>query len=173
MKRVFLIFVLCWVATASISSQTAARRRYSRDGLTLEVPPDWAALPDNPWAIRAQSVPGTAVFGRVQPVRSSWYADFDEWTTDWLARSRAAYGPLKFTRRKVSGFDALTYWHSNTESRNRRDTWIAVPDLAAKRGGSVYSFSLIGASDPGILAVYERMLSSMRLDARVLTLNAK
>ena len=114
-----------------------------------------------------------AVFGRMLPIRNSWYADFTEWTSDWLARHREAYGPVKFTRQKVSGFDALTYWHTDTKGRNQRETWIAVPDPAVKRGGSVYSFSLIGASDSQILAVYERMISSLSLDARGLTLSAK
>ena len=174
MKRPFLIFMLCSLAIAAgLSAQTAAWRTYSRDGLTFELPQDWVALTDNAWAFRAGSGRGTVVFGRMLPIRTSWYADFEEWTSDRLARTRAAYGPLKFSRRKVSGFDALTYWHSDTESRNHRETWIAVPDSEAKRGGSVYSFSLIGASDPQILAIYERMLSSIRLDARVLTLSAK
>ena len=174
MKRAFLNLAFCGLAIAAgLSAQTTGWRPYELDGLKLELPPDWAALPDNPWVFRAQSGQGTMVFGRMLPIRSSWYADFDQWASDWLARNREAFGPLKFTRRKVSGFDALTYWHPNTESHNQRETWIAVPDPAAKRGGSVYSFSLIGASDPRMVAVYDRTLSSISLDARVLALSAK
>jgi len=173
MKRAFLILVLCGLAiTTSVAAQTAAWRRYGLDGLTLEVPPDWAPSPHNPWVLRARTGRATVNFGRWQPIRSSWYEDFDEWTSDWLDRSRGAFGPLKFRRRKVSGFDALTYWHTSFASQGQRDTWIAVPDPGLKRGGSIYSFSL-GTSDPQMVAVYERMLNSISLDARVLSLGSK
>jgi hypothetical protein len=70
----------------------------------------------------------------------------------------------------VSGFEAVSL---PVDTRGRgtpiRDTWIGVPENNAARG-RVYFFNLMAAgaeAEQGQM-VYEKMLASMRLDAKIL-----
>ena len=100
------------------------------------------------------------------------FPNFEDWTKEALENKRFSAKVWDVERRKVSGFDAVSFsaWRDFYPAVSTRETWIGVPET--KSSGTVYRFYLTthvsGPKRDANLILYEKMLASMRLSPRAL-----
>jgi hypothetical protein len=152
-------------AVVPAEPQTDAPRRYSQDGLEMDLPGDWQAVAEDydAWnrTFRSAATRGEVNFIVWLPLNARNYlGSFESFVKEWLPKFE---GRRDVKRLRVSGLEAVRF-----SELERRETWIGVPDPDAQHMGTVFSFSTtVQPSEPGgkaDLIAYERMLASMRID---------
>ena len=160
-----------------IDAQSAPVRRYSNNGLAVDLPGDWQATPNSSRGdvtFRSATTGGEITFLVWLPLWARNYDvdAFEDFVTEWSFGGR---GLRDVKRWKVSGFDAFSFsarevlsYRGQGVTRVTRETWIGVPEPKT-RLGTVFRFFFTGLEASGpewetMLKAYEHMLASMRLD---------
>jgi hypothetical protein len=161
-----IAFVACLgsAGTVVLTEPQTAARRYSQDGLEMDLPGDWQPVAEryNPWdrTFRSAATGGEITFSVWLPLnRRGYLGSFDSFIKEWLPKFEER---RNVKRLRVSGLEALSF-----SEGTHRETWIGVPER--ENSGTVFRFhTTVQPSDPGSeaeLMAYERMLASMRIDA--------
>ena len=167
-----VVTIIVGHAVVFTEPQTEARR-YSQDGLEMDLPGDWQLVTDryDAWGrtFRSAAAGGEVDFIVWLPLNASGYfGSFERFIKEELS---TVEGRRDVKRLRVSGLEAVGF---STPPRvwtlERRETWIGVPDW--ENHGTVFRFlTTVEPSGPrrqAQLMDYERMLASMKIDPVIL-----
>jgi hypothetical protein len=174
-----LIACIGSAGTALAKPQTDTPRRYSQDGLEMDLPGDWQLVAEayDPWGrtFRSAATGGEIDFIIWLPLNArSYLGSFEGFVKEHLPNVQ---GRSDVKRLRVSGLQAIRYsqrrvWPYRDQWVRLEDheTWIGIPD-GENRGTVVRFITTVEPSQPGrkaILQAYDKMLASMRIDPVIL-----
>ena len=179
--RVFAVATIIagHAAVVLTEPQMDAARRYSQDGLEMDLPGDWQPVAEryDPWSrtFRSAATGGEIDFIVWLPLNArSYLGSFEGFVKEHLPNIE---GRRDVKRLRVGGLEAIRYskrhfsvYRGERVALEDRETWIGVPD-GENRGTVVRFVMTVGPSEPGreaILQAYDKMLASMRIDPVIL-----
>ena len=115
--------------------QTDAARRYSQDGLEMDLPGDWQLVVEgySPWkrTFRSAATRGEITLIVWLPINARGYlGSFESFLKEWLPKIE---GRRDVKRLRVSGLEAVSF-----SALEGRETWIGVPE--GEHMGTVFGF---------------------------------
>lgn len=173
LRRTFaaVAFVACLgsAGTVVLTEPQTAPRRYSQDGLEIELPGDWQPVVEDSdpsyRRFRSAAIGGEITFIGWVPISAGGYlGSFERFIKDELPKVQ---GRRDVKRLRISGLDAVSFSaHDTFLGLEVRETWIGIPDRE-NHGEAFRFYTAVRPSNPegeAELIAYERMLTSMRID---------
>ena len=164
-----LVACLGSAGTVVLAEPQTAPRRYSQDGLEIDLPGDWQPVADDSdpsyRVFRSAATGGEIIFtGWVPPSSRGYLGSFEHFIKEELPKVQ---GRRDVKRLRISGLDAVRFSaHETFSGLELRDTWIGIPDWE-NHGEAFRFYTAVRRSSPegeAELIAYERMLASMRID---------